>query len=142
MSDALIKLLKENPNCRVTIRCGNSKPRKQAKEGDIKFSRGRRMVRRHQMYDRCCVVRRGHYQYEWHWEPLPPEPGAVHRFRNYVATVIESTAETVTFDLVTKTKYAKGIKGKTETRGLKDFLDVYKPIKNENYIQTSIRSVG
>jgi hypothetical protein len=63
--DPLTELLREHPNCRVTIVTG--KPRRRAREGDIKFVRGKRYVR-HQVYlkfERAYLVRRGRPVFEW-----------------------------------------------------------------------------
>lgn len=67
--DALTEILTANPNCRVTINFSNSKPRKKAREGDIKFVRGRKMIRQQRMSQGCYLVNRGRPQYEWvEWE--------------------------------------------------------------------------
>jgi hypothetical protein len=70
MSEELIQLLKDNPNCRVTISL--SRPRRKAQEGDVKIIRGKRFVRQQQMSNggygvsaRYYVVRNGRPQYEW-----------------------------------------------------------------------------
>lgn len=63
--DTLTELLRAHPDCRVTI-C-SSKPRRRAREGDVKMVRGNRYVRR-QVYckhDRAYLVRRGRPVFEW-----------------------------------------------------------------------------
>ena len=65
MSDPLLELLRANPNCRVTIL--SSKPRKVAREGDVKFKRGKRYVRRqvYSEFEKAWVMRRGRPVFEW-----------------------------------------------------------------------------
>lgn len=43
----------------------SAKPRKKARDGDIKFVRGKRFVRRQRMSEGCYCVRRGKPLYEW-----------------------------------------------------------------------------
>lgn len=64
----LVELLQAHPNCRVTI----AKPRKVSREGDVKFVRGKRFVRR-QRYseqERAYLVHRGRPMFEWVREDL------------------------------------------------------------------------
>lgn len=61
----LFELLRNNPNCRITF--SSSKPRKKSREGDVKFVRGKRFVRRQVFleHERAYQVRRGRPVFEW-----------------------------------------------------------------------------
>lgn len=63
--DPLTELIRNSPNCRITIVTG--KPRKRAREGDVKIVRGKRYIRQQQYseFDRAYLVRRGRPVYEW-----------------------------------------------------------------------------
>lgn len=63
MSDAILDILARFPKCRVTI--GSAKPRKRAKEGDVKVVRGVRYVRRQRRYEGMRMVRRGCPVLDW-----------------------------------------------------------------------------
>lgn len=69
MNDPLMQLLKDNPNCRVTI--NTSRPRRQPKTGDTKVTRGRTFTRRQRMArspsgrPEGYLVSRGRPRWEW-----------------------------------------------------------------------------
>ena len=84
MSDALSELLAKSPNCKSTIKAPGltirynpnpAKPRKTPREGDVKFVRGKRFVRRQQRSQGCYMVRRGKPVYEWVQEDEPQKKG-------------------------------------------------------------------
>lgn len=65
------QLLRQSPNCRITF-CSD-KPRKRSREGDVKFVRGKRFVRRQVFlkHERAYLVRRGRPVFEWIREDEP-----------------------------------------------------------------------
>ncbi len=73
--DLLTDLLIRFPNCKVTI--NSSKPRKKAKEGDIKLKRGEKYIRQQVLTRDGYHVRNGRPVFEWvKWEesrkfPIP-----------------------------------------------------------------------
>jgi hypothetical protein len=72
MSDAILDILRASPNCRITFI--TSKPRRKSSEGDVKFVRGKRMVRRQVFckHERAYQVRRGRPVFEWVREDADP----------------------------------------------------------------------
>mgnify|MGYP001584231322 CR=1 FL=1 len=127
--DDLWDLIAKSPNCKITINSGPSKPRKVAREGDVKFVRGRRMVRRCRMSDGCYVVRRGHQQYEWRWEPEMPKELSIWVRRTTEVLVLHAEGSTVEYVWNTTARRKKGIEDVRDMMGVKEFLDTYKPMK-------------
>lgn len=88
--NALLQLLKDNPNCRVTINCRPARTRTVPREGDVKWMKkgskvSKRYVRRPEMATDNggrvigYAVRRGKQRYFWNQEDEPnPKTTTVH----------------------------------------------------------------